>query len=157
MWSTGVSTWQTPPNPVFKLNFDAVIFSDLNYSGVGAIIRNGKGEVMVAMSTKGPPVGDNEEAGIWACRRVIEFVIDASFTDLVIEGDNAAVMSSISSPGADQSWLGHIIQDIQWLAQGLRWVCFSHVNQDANSVAHSLARYAKNVTEDMVWLEDTPH
>ena len=55
--------------PSFKLNFDAAIFSDLNYIGVEAIIRNGKGEVMVAMSTKGPPVGDNEEAGILACRR----------------------------------------------------------------------------------------
>ena len=129
----------------------------MNYIGVEAIIRNGKGEVMVAMSTKGPPVGDNKEAEILACRKVTEFVIDASFTDLVIEGDNTAVMSSISSLGADQSRLGHIIQDIQWLAQGLRWVCFSHVNRGANSVAHSLARYAKNVTEDMVWLEDTPH
>ena len=73
----------------------------MNYSGVGAIIRNGKGEVMVAMSTKGPPIGDNEEVGILACRRVTEFVINAGFTNLVIEGDNAAVMSSISSPGAD--------------------------------------------------------
>ena len=68
---------------------------------------------MVAMSTKGPPIGDNEKVGILACRRVTEFVINAGFTNLVIEGDNAAVMSSISSPGADQSWLGHIIQDIQ--------------------------------------------
>ena len=101
MRSVGVSTWQTPLDPIFKLNFDAAIFSDLNYLGVGAIIRNGKGEVMAAMSTKGPPVGDNKEAEILACRRVTEFVIDASFTDLVIEGDNTVVMSSISSPGVD--------------------------------------------------------
>ena len=113
---------------MFKLNFDAAIFSDLNYLGVGAIIRNGKGEVMAVMFVKRPPVSDNEEAKILACRRVMEFAIDAGFTDLVIEGDNTAVMSSISSLGADQSRLGHIIQDIQWLAQGLRWVCFSHVN-----------------------------
>ena len=109
------------------------------------------------MSAKGPPIGDNEEAEILACRRVTEFVIDAGFTDLVIEGDNTAVMFSISSLGADQSRLGHIIQDIQWLAQGLRWVCFIHVNRGATSMAHSLATYAKNVTEDMVWLEDTSH
>ena len=96
-----VSTWQPPLDPMFKLNFDAAIFSDLNYLGVGAIIRNGKGEVMAVMSVKGPPVGDSEEAEILACRRVTEFAIDAGFTDLVIEGDNAAVMSSISSPGVD--------------------------------------------------------
>ena len=112
---------------------------------------------MAVMSAKGPPVGDSKEAKILACRRATKFAIDAGFIDLVIDRDNAAVMSSISSLGVDQSRLGHIIQDIQWLAQGLRWVCFSHINQGANFVAHSLARYAKNVTEDMVWLEDTPH
>ena len=124
---------------------------------VGAIIRNEKGEVMAVMSAKGPPIGDSKKAKILACRRAMEFAIDVGFTNLVINGDNAAVMSSISSLGVDQSRLGHIIQDIQWLAQGPRWVCFSHVNRGANFVAHSLARYAKNVIEDMVWLEDTPH
>ena len=49
-----VSTWQPPLDPMFKLNFDAAIFLDLNYLGVGAIIRNGKGEVMAVMSVKGP-------------------------------------------------------------------------------------------------------
>ena len=142
---------------MFKLNFNVAIFSDLNYSGVGAIIHNGKGEVMAVMSTKGPPMGGSEEAKILACRRVTEFAIDVGFTDLVIERDNAAIMSSISSPGVYQSRLGHIIQDIQWLAKGIRWVCFSHVNRGANYVAHSLARYTKNVTEAMFWVEDTPH
>lgn len=141
---------------MFKLNFDCAIFSDLNYSGVGAIIHNGKGEVMATMSAKGPPVGDSEEAEILACKRATEFAIDAGFRDLVIEGDNIVVMSSILSLGVDQSRLGHIIQDIQWLAKGIRWVCFSHVNRGGNSMAHSIARYAKNVTEDMFWVEDTP-
>lgn len=56
------------------------------------------------------------------------------------------------------SRLGHIVQDIQWLVAGLRWVYFSNVNRrGANAVAHLLARHAKNVTEDMIWMEDIPH
>ena len=85
----------------------------MNYSGVGAIIRNEKGEVMAVMSAKGPPVGDSKEAKILACRRATKFAIDVGFTNLVIDGDNTVVMSSISSLGIDQSWLGHIIQEIQ--------------------------------------------
>ena len=137
---TGVSTWKPPPDPVFKLNFDAAIFSDLNVSGVGVIIRNCKGEVMVAMTAKGPPVGGSEEAEILACRRALEFAIDVGFTDLVVEGDNATIMSSLSSSEADQSWLRHIIQDIQWLANGIKLVCFSHVKRGVNSMTHVLAR-----------------
>ena len=68
---------------------------------------------MVVMSAKGPPVGDSKEAKILACRRATKFAIDVGFTNLVIDGDNTVVMSSISSLGIDQSWLGHIIQEIQ--------------------------------------------
>lgn len=96
-----IGTWQFPPDLAFKLNFDAEIFSNLNCSGMGAIIRNGKGEIMEAMFTKGPLVRDSENAEILACRKVMEFAIDAGFTDLVIEGDNATVMNSISTPGAN--------------------------------------------------------
>ena len=30
------------------------------------------------------------------------------------------------------------------------------VHREANSVAHSLARHAKNVDDDIVWMEDSP-
>ena len=120
------------------------------------MIQNVCGEVVAAMSARGPPVIDSSEAKILACRKALEFAVDAGFTDLVIEGDNENVMKSVSASGTDLSWLGHIIQDIKWLAHGLRWVSFSSIKRGANSVAHSLARYAKNVDEDLYWLEDIP-
>lgn len=55
---------QPPPASIFKLNFDAAIFSNLNSSGFGAMIQNEKREVMAAMSAMGPSVGDNKEAVI---------------------------------------------------------------------------------------------
>ena len=77
--SSSANTWHAPPEPAFKLNFDAAIFKELNCSRVGAIIGNGKGEVMAAMSAKGPPVEDSEEAETLACRRAVEFAIDTGF------------------------------------------------------------------------------
>ena len=38
--------WQPPPPDVYKLNFDAAVFSGLERTGIGAITRNDKGEVM---------------------------------------------------------------------------------------------------------------
>ena len=52
---------------------------------------------MAAMSIKGPPVADSEEAEVLACRKALEFSIDAGVMDLIIEGDNVNVMRSISS------------------------------------------------------------
>ena len=40
--------WQPPPSEAYKLNYDAAVFSDLGRTGVGAVIRNEKGEVMAA-------------------------------------------------------------------------------------------------------------
>ena len=73
-------TWQPPPQSVFKLNFDAAVFSGLNRSGFGAIIRNEKGEVMAAMAAKGPKVFCSMEAELLACRKAIEFTVDAGFS-----------------------------------------------------------------------------
>uniref|UniRef100_A0A7N2LF10 RNase H type-1 domain-containing protein n=1 Tax=Quercus lobata TaxID=97700 RepID=A0A7N2LF10_QUELO len=62
-------------------------FRTWNISGVGAMIRNEKAEVMAAMSAKGPLVGDSEETEVLACRKALEFAIDASFSELVNEGE----------------------------------------------------------------------
>ncbi|XP_065622279.1 uncharacterized protein LOC136064451 [Quercus suber] len=89
--------WQPPSHLEYKLNFDAAIFSGLDRSSFGAIIRNDKGEVMAAMSVSGQRVSTSDEAELLACRRAIEFAVDAGFSGLTIEGDNCNVLQSISS------------------------------------------------------------
>ena len=40
---------------------------------------------MATMAAKGPEVSCSMEAELLACRKVIEFVVDAGFSELVIE------------------------------------------------------------------------
>ena len=98
--------WQPPHSDHYKLNFDAAIFTDVGCSGVGAIIRNERGEVMAAVSAKGPSTQDSEEAEILACRKALEFAIDVGISDLIIEGDNVSVMMGrcIKLLGWIQTW-----------------------------------------------------
>ncbi|KAL0012535.1 hypothetical protein SO802_007643 [Lithocarpus litseifolius] len=140
----------------YKLNFDAAIFTDKGRSGVGAVIRNERGEVMATLSAMGPFVQDSEEAEIVACRKALEFAIDACFTDLVIEGDTVNVVRAIDSNCMDSSRLGTVIEDIHCLVSGLRWSTVSCVKRSANTIAHCLAQFAKNVSEELVWIEDCP-
>lgn len=72
-----VQTWQPPLGLSYKLNFDVAVFTDTSSSGFRAIIRNNKGEVMAAMSAKGPAVADSEEAEVLTCWRALEFVMEA--------------------------------------------------------------------------------
>ena len=110
--------WVPPPGNCFKLNFDAAIFQELHASGFGAIIRNANGEVMASISAKGPPVIDSEEAEILACRKALEFAVDAGFRDLIVEGDNKVVMTSVANNHTKSSRLGHLYGDVNYIAAG---------------------------------------
>ena len=111
---------------------------------------------MAAISTKGPGVADSEEAEVLAYRRALEFAVDDGFEGLMVEGDNSTVIRCISSLRALRSRLGNIYADIYVLATGSKCKSFSFVKCEANSVAHSLARYAKSIVEDIFWMEETP-
>ncbi|XP_075665991.1 uncharacterized protein LOC142635794 [Castanea sativa] len=149
-------TWQPPPQSLFKLSFDAAVFSGLNKSGYGAIIRNEKGEVMAAMVAKGPEVFCSEEAELLACRKAIEFAVDGGFSELVIEGDNSSAMKVVSTLEIHQSMLGNVVGDIQHLIRNLHGVRIYCITRGGNRLAHVLAQFARNITEDMYWMEDVP-
>ncbi|XP_075640412.1 uncharacterized protein LOC142612181 [Castanea sativa] len=154
--AASAKNWQPPPSSKFKLNIDAAVFTDLGFLGIGVIIRNKEGEVMEAMSAKGSRVIDNLEAEVLACRKALEFAVDIGFAEMVIEGDCVQVINAINSSGVNLSRLGHVIEDIQVLTSGLRWTEVRWVKRSANLVAHSLACLAKNISNDVIWLEDSP-
>ena len=111
---------------------------------------------MAAMVAKGLEVFCSKEAELLACRKAIEFAVDAGFSELVIEGDNNSAMTAISTLKIDQSLLGNVVGDIQHLIWNLLWVRIDCIRRGGNRVAHVLAQFARNITEDMHWMEDVP-
>ena len=104
----------------FKLNFDAAIFKDEEAFRIGAMIRNDCGEIMAAFSGKGPPMYCSKEAEILACRHAVEFGLECGFMEMVVEGDNQLVMSTLELKRSLLSRVGHIIQDVLCLLNGFR-------------------------------------
>ena len=147
-----VQKWEPPTGSSYKINFDAAVFVEINASSVGVIVRNDKGETMAALSASGPPVQDSKEAKVLACRRALEFAIEAGFTELVLEGDNSIVMKSIMSPQPNMSRLGHAYEDKKCIAARLSRVEVSFVKRSANAVTHALAKHARQIDEEVVWL-----
>lgn len=58
---------------------------------------------MAILSAKGDAVEDSEEVEVLELWKALEFVIDASFLDLIVEGDNVTVMQTISSTNPNLS------------------------------------------------------
>lgn len=63
------------------------MFTGITTSGVGAVVLNDKGEAVAALSARGPPVLDSEEAEVLACWKAVEFAMEAGFRDLILEDD----------------------------------------------------------------------
>ncbi|KAK9994865.1 hypothetical protein SO802_024568 [Lithocarpus litseifolius] len=106
--TTLVQNWEPLVGLNYKVNFDAAVFAEEEASGVGVVVRNDKGEAMASLSAKGPPVQDSKEAEALACRRAMEFMVEAGFMDVVLEGENSTVLKAINSFKHNGSWLGHI-------------------------------------------------
>ena len=124
--------------------------------GYGVVIRNRNGEVMAAASAKGGAVRDSEELEVMACRKALEFAIDAGFMEVILEGDNALVMKTVSQAQPNFSRLGLIYEDIWCLAAGFRSISTSCVRRSANGVAHALAKFARLSDNYIVWMEEDP-
>ena len=73
-------------------------------------------------------MANSDEVEILACRKAIEFAMEAGFTDLVIKGENTTVMKAITDYGSHVSRLGHIALVIQMLMQGLQWRSLISIN-----------------------------
>ena len=95
-------------------------------------------------------------AELLACRKALEFAIDASFTMLVVEGDNVNSTRWIASGTENQSAIGHVVGDIRHLVGALEWTSVCCTKRNANRVAHELARYAQKVNVDLFWMEEVP-
>ena len=52
--------------------------------------------MMATISTKGGAMRDSEEVKVMACHKALEFAIGAGFTEVILEGDNAMVMKTVS-------------------------------------------------------------
>ena len=73
-----------------------------------------------------------------------------------MERDTVKLMKTIMSSKANYSRLGHIYKDIGYMVLNLQAFFVSCVKRSANSAAHSLARYARQVDDEVVWLEESP-
>ena len=56
----------------------------------------------------------------------------------------------------DESLMRNVVGDIQQMLRGLHWVNVEFTRRGGNKVAHVLVQYAKNIIDDMYWMEDLP-
>jgi ribonuclease HI len=138
------------------VNFDGAIFSETNEAGLGAIIRNHRGEVMASLCQRIPYPHLVAAVEASAARAAVNLVLELGFREMDIEGDSLEIINALLQDSSSFTLYGHLITDTNNTAQHLNSFQFMHVKRDGNMVAHSLAKRARLCEPLEVWMESVP-
>ncbi|KAK7847015.1 hypothetical protein CFP56_007171 [Quercus suber] len=78
--------WSPPPAGTYKANFNAAIFEELHYAGLGVVYRDHSGQVIAALSQRIGLPRTVEMVEALAASRVVEFARELRLFDVILEG-----------------------------------------------------------------------
>ena len=76
---------------MYKANYDGAMFAESEEAGIGVIVRDGKGDVIVALAEKIPYPGSVEVLEALAARRAAKFAMELGLSSSEFEGDSKVV------------------------------------------------------------------
>ena len=86
-------SWQPSNNPLYKVNFDDALFDSEQSAGLGVVIRNEAGQVMVSFSERALLFFTTIEVEAMTARRPLVLALEAGFDRVILEGDSLVLIN----------------------------------------------------------------
>ena len=96
------------------------------------------------------------EIEVKVASRALQFASELGFDQVIVEGDCQVLTNALIEDKSFLSTVGVIIDDICFEASCYNQLRYSLVKREGNKVAHSLVRYAIEILDFVVWMEDVP-
>ena len=119
--------WSPPTENLYKVNFNAALFEHLGFAGLGVLIRDGRGNVLAALSQKIALPQSVEMAEALAAKRAVQLATEMSFLRVVVEGDCKRVVQALQAQGRSFTLYRHVIEDVRRIGAMLQTCSFHHV------------------------------
>lgn len=125
-----------------KLNVDGSFDATSGTGGLGAVLRNSLGSVILSFFSA---CGFKErcssplEAELLARKEGINLALQWTLLPLIMESDCLVAINMIQSPGREMSQLAYLVRDIEELLVGDRVVSIQKVQRCQNNISHFLA------------------
>ncbi|KAF5451398.1 hypothetical protein F2P56_026510 [Juglans regia] len=148
--------WRPPTDPFYKLNFDAAFDSEKRLMGIGIVVRNSRGEVLVVVSAPKSHICSAFSAKCYALLRSIKLCQELCLYQVVFEGDAKAIVDSVNGYNNSHSWQGLLIDDIQFLIKGHADWNLIFTKRTGNKAAHIAAKLGMYLDSESVWIEEGP-
>jgi ribonuclease HI len=119
--------------------------------GVGAVLRDEKGEVILVMAQFLPKVTDPSMVEAVASWKAVQIFGELGYTKVVFEGDSFLIVKSLNQGFPCLKNYGQIIEDTQVVLKSFHFFTVQHVKRGANQAAHMLATLALSQLINYVW------
>ncbi|KAJ4711023.1 Ribonuclease H-like domain containing protein [Melia azedarach] len=137
------------------MNVDAAVnFAD-GWTGLGATVRNTRGEVILAATWRCSSPDDVEFSEALAIFEGLKMARAVGLHSLVIESDSKNVIDLILGKIKSYKQVGWLVSEIQDMAVAGNCL-FKSVPRVCNVAAHMLAKMALLSPDNNVWLEEAP-
>lgn len=149
--------WNPPPFNQLKLNVDAAVDVKKMKLGVGAVIRNHKGEVIASFSKLVQGCFRSGEMEAKTIFHSLIWTIQQHIPIAIVETDALRVSDALTSSSRNLSCFSDLIDDIHCLLSSFSGVTIAHTRRQANQAAHGLTKYALGLDEDVYWMGEIPY
>ncbi|KAF5454819.1 hypothetical protein F2P56_024456 [Juglans regia] len=123
--------WSKPPQRVLKLNVDGAIFAYQDMAGVGVILRDTEGTMLLAVITKESEVGDPAKIEIVA---MLQLCIPIGIEKLILESDSLLMVNYMNEDTEPWSLFGNINKVMRQLSTRFRSCIVQHVGRLGNTL-----------------------
>ncbi|PRQ16242.1 putative ribonuclease H-like domain, reverse transcriptase zinc-binding domain-containing protein [Rosa chinensis] len=150
--------WTRPSFPFLKLNVDGAVNVVLGLRGLGAVLRNENGDLLIAVS-KGMTGGFSVKATeLYAAVLGFQTIIQAGFqsTQIILEMDALGVISDLNAADINWSIEGALVEEVRNLFRFFSSVICTYSPRKCNQAAHTLAKNALLFPAFQVWVEEGP-
>jgi ribonuclease HI len=148
--------WEAPQINWVKINVDGAFDESTGEGGLGVVIRNHQGDVLLTAWKDLQGLRDAEEAEALACREGLKLAADWCAQRAVLETDNCTIASMLTRRSGEPSSLKFIIDEAVTAGNRLPQWTVVHKGRENNRVAHELAQLAKRSRYSAVWHSAAP-
>ena len=92
----------------------------------------------------------------FAAVRALQFARELEISKAVLEGDSELIINALKDDGSSLTTRDLILQDTDFISAFFTQLRYSHIMREGNMAAYNLARYSRNVSDFVVWMEDAP-
>jgi ribonuclease HI len=137
-----------------KLNVDGSFCGASSTGGIGMVLRDDDGSIIVSACRFLQSCQNPLEAELEACRHAISLALEWSALPCIVEMDCLEAVKMIKVYGLDRSPHTTIIHEIKLLMSSGPSIDISYNSREQNNVSHVLANHAS--TRSVVWTGSGP-